>query len=359
MSLKNPPRKKILYVGDLRFGGTCTHRLEAMLRIEQDVIPFNTEQFHSQSKLISALRFRHPVGPLVSRVNRELLKAFRAHRPEIVWFDKPLVFTPETVQTIKDAGAHTVCYNQDNPFGPRNDGCWTQFLRVFRLFDLNCLFRDIDVQRYKEWGLNYIKLQFGYDPAQNFPPPANWSDASRNREVSFIGSPYDHRAEFLIALAEKYRLPVSIAGPNWSRALSLDLLQKYVTAGALPPPEYRENIWRSKINLAFVTHSNEDDVAHKAFEIAACASFLLAKRTPGHMAAFEEDKEAVFFEDVEECASKCRFYLDHPEHRRAIAKRGYERVTRSGYDNDTQLKRALLKLAGEDTAISWPALRQS
>lgn len=351
MSFRNPPQRKILYVGDLRFGGTCSHRLEAMKRIEQDVIPFDPSQFLTQSRAVSALRSRYPVWPLVARANRELLNAVSTHRPDVVWFDKPLVFTPETIQAIKAKGIHTVCYNQDNPFGPRNDGCWMQFLRVFRLFDLNCLFRDADVQRYQSWGLPYIKLQFSYDPAQNFPPPDTWSDADRNREVSFIGSPYDKRADFLMALGEEHRLPVSIAGPNWQRALNPDLLRKYVTAGALPAAAYRESIWRSKINLAFVTHSNEDDVAHKAFEIAACASFLLAERTPGHSDAFEEDKEAVFFSDVEECASKCRFYLDHPELRQAIALRGYERAGRSGYDNDTQLKRALWKLEGEDAAI--------
>jgi spore maturation protein CgeB len=103
-------------------------------------------------------------------------------------------------------------------------------------------------------------------------------------------------------------------------------------------------LWQSKINLAFVTSSNEDDVAHKSFEITACAAFLMAQRTPGHLEAFEEDKEAVFFSSVEECAEKCRFYLDHPEKRQAIALRGRERAVKSGYDNDTQMKKVLLKL---------------
>jgi spore maturation protein CgeB len=353
MSLANPPQRKILYVGALSFGGTCSYRLEAMRRIGQDIISFDPARFLSRSRLVSAIRTRYPVGPLVARANSELLRLFVEHRPDVVWFDKPLVFTPETIQTIKAAGARAVCYNQDNPFGPRNDGCWMQFLRVYRLFDLNCLFREADVQRYRSWGLPYIKLQFSYDPLQNFPPPALWNDADRNREVSFVGSPYDKRAEFLMALAETHRLPVSIAGPNWARALPAEQLQKYVTNGALQAEAYRESIWRSKINLAFVTHSNEDDVAHKAFEITACASFLMAERTPGHVAAFEENREAVFFSDAEECAEKCRFYLDHPEERRAIALRGCERSARSGYDNDTQLKRVLWKLDGtEDTSIS-------
>ena len=35
--------------------------------------------------------------------------------------------------------------------------------------------------------------------------------------------------------------------------------------GHLGPDQYREEIWRSKINLSFVTQANEDDIAHKAW----------------------------------------------------------------------------------------------
>lgn len=343
-------RRKILYVADLAGGGTVASRLEAMKRIGQDVVPFDVSASLSQSPLASRLRYRFPSGPLIAPVNHDLLAAVREQKPDVVWFDKPLYFTPQTIEKIKSSGAKTVCYNQDSPFGPRKDGCWMQFHRAYRFFDLHCLFRKVDVARYQQWGLPYIELQFSFDPAQNFPPPAGWSDTDRPRGISFTGSPYNNRPGFLLELAEKYELPVAIAGPNWSRAFSEEQMKKLVTAGALPSDAYRENIWRSKINLAFVTHSNEDDVAHKAFEIAACGAFLMAERTPGHLAAFDEDREAVFFSSVSECAEKARYYLDHSEDREAIAHRGRERAVTSGYDNDTQLTRTLLKL--DSAAIS-------
>jgi spore maturation protein CgeB len=350
MADQTPIQRKILYVATLGSGTTTSYRLEAFKRIGQDVVTFDPADSLSRSRLLVKLRYHYPIGLLVAKANRRLLKVVRDEKPDVVWFDKPVVFTPKTIQEIRSTGAKTVCYNQDNPFGPRNDGGWLQFLRVYRLFDLNCLFRKADVSRYQAWGLPYIELQFSFDPGENFPPPADWTDAQRPRGISFTGSPYDNRAEFLMALAEKHRLPVHITGPNWPRALNEEQFKKYVTGGFLRAAEYRENLWRSKINLAFVTHSNEDDVAHKAFEIAACGSFLLAERTAGHLAAFEEDKEAVFFSSVEECAEKARYYLDHEAEREEIARRGRERAVASGYDNDTQLKRVLLKLDGIETA---------
>ena len=61
---------------------------------------------------------------------------------------------------------------------------------------------------------------------------------------------------------------------------------------------YREAVWRSKINLSFITHANQDEFVHKSFEIAGCGGFLLAERSAGHAARFVEDEEAVFFHGV-------------------------------------------------------------
>jgi hypothetical protein len=227
-----------------------------------------------------------------------------------------------------------------------------QFYRAHKFFDLHCLFRTVDIPRYTEWQLPFIKIQLSYDPAAHFPPPSNWSDRDRTRGLSFIGTPYDERPQFLLTLAEKYGLPLSISGWQWEKHYPPETLAKYVVSSGLKDAKYREGIWQSKINLAFVTKSNEEDVAHKAFEITACASFLLAIRTPGHLAAFDEDKEAVFFSSVEECAEKAQYYLDHPAEREAIAQRGRQRAVTSGYDNDTQLKRVLLKLDGVEEPVA-------
>src|SRR5262249_28189166 len=159
---------------------------------------------------------------------------------------------------------------------------------------------------------------FSFDPAMQYPPPEGWLDADRNREVSYIGHPHEDRPAFLRTLAAKYSLPLSINGNLWDKLLGAENLPNIRIGGHLGPDQYREAIWRSKINLSFVTQANEDDIAHKAVETAACSGFLLTLRTPGHEALFEEDREAVFFSSVEECADKARFYLDRPDLRQAI-----------------------------------------
>ena len=345
-----PTKRRILYVGDPRPGQTALNRIAAFRRLDQDVTVFDVPAYTAGPGWIQSIRPRFPIGPLVSRVNREALVAVRSARPDVVFLDKPIYFTRDTIEQIRNTGAQTVNYTQDGPFGPRNDRCWYQYYRVFRLFDLHCLFREVDVVRYREWGLNYIKIMVSFEPTIHFPPPEGWGDKDRNRQVSYIGSPLEERPQFLMDLAEKKQIPVIIAGPRWQDFLSEERYARYVSHGYLADDEYRENIWRSKINLGFVSHLNEDEVAHKTVEIAACGQFLLAVRTKGQQEHFEEDREAVFFSSVEECADKARFYLDRPDLRDGIGRRARQRAVASGYDNDTQLARILDRLDGKQDA---------
>ena len=119
-------------------------------------------------------------------------------------------------------------------------------------------------------------------------------------------------------------------GPEASDAI-------YRGHGELFRDEYREGIWKSKINLSFITHSNQDEFVHKSFEIAGCGGFLLAERSQGHMDRFQEDVEAVFFTGIDECVAKCRLYLPDEAARTRIAAAGHARAKRDGYHNDRQV----------------------
>lgn len=341
-----PRKRRILYVGTLGAGQTSAYRLTALEALGQEVQAVNVAEHAWRGRGTFWLQYRWPYGPMVAGMNRAILAGLKSFEPEVVWLDKPTMVTPETLDVIRAAGAQSVFYLQDAPFGPRKDGCWGQFMRTYRKVDLHCLFRKADVKRYEGWGLPWIETMFSYDPRIHFPTERKIEEAERNRGISYIGHPYEDRPKFLLQLAEEHGLPVYINGSRWGRVLTAEQQQKVTLGGYMANDAYREGIWRSKINLSFVTEGNEDDIAHKAVEIAACGGFLMVLRTAGHEALFEEDKEAVFFSSVEECADKARFYLGRPDLRDAIAARAHERAVRSGYDNDTQLARILNRLDG-------------
>jgi spore maturation protein CgeB len=207
--------------------------------------------------------------------------------------------------------------------------------------------RDKNIADYRQAGArDVLKIQTAYEPTIHFPPPVGWSDRDRDRGVSFIGTSYDDRPEFLTRLWRECGFPVVISGDKmWKARLEPEAAAALYTGGELYGAGYREGIWRSEINLSFITHSNQDEFVHKSFEIAACGGFLLAERSEGHRAKFEEDVEAVFFTGFEECAAKIRRYLPDEAARARIAAAGLARALRDGYGNDAQVERIVARVA--------------
>jgi hypothetical protein len=346
---------KILYAGTLTPNDTALYRMWALERLGATVVPFPSQGYESANPLLRKVLFRLSAGPGVDRLNADVLRMAKAERPEIFWADKMLWIRPATLETLRAMGIVTVSYMIDNPFGPRRDPGWRLYMKDIPFYDLHVVQREKNIADYKQRGArDVIKIQTAYEPTLNFPPPAGWSDRDCDREVSFIGTPYDDRAETLTRLWREAGFAVSVSGSRvWRRALGAEVFSAiYKGKDGLYRDAYREAIWKSKINLSFLTHSNQDEFVHKSFEIAGCGGFLLAERSEGHSQRFVEDEEAVFFSGYEELVKKIRRYLPDEAARRRIAAAGRARAERDGYHNDCQvglvLERAMQLLPGVD-----------
>ncbi len=348
---------KILYAGTLTENDTALYRLWALERLGHTVVPLLLAPYESRHPLLRKVFFRLSAGPGVVRLNRDLIEIAERERPDVFWADKMLWLWPETLDRLRAMGIVLVSYMIDNPFGTRKDPGWRLYMRDIPHYDLHVVQRDKNILDYRERGArDVIKIQTAYEPTLNFPPPEGWSDKDRDREVSFIGTPYDDRASFLTRLWREFGFSVVISGNEraWRRALEPDAFAAMFRHGELFRNEYREGIWRSKINLSFLTHSNQDEFVHKSFEIAGCGGFLLAERSPGHLARFVEGEEAEFFSTIEECVAKIRRYLPNEAGRTRLAAAGCMRAERNGYHNDRQVEivveRAAAIAAGSELA---------
>ena len=331
---------KILYVGALSPNDSALYRMWALKRLGHTVIPIDALPYEPASRLLRKVTHRLVMGLGVLRLNRDLLRAAEHHRPDVLWADKLLGLWPGTLHRLRAMGVVTVSYMIDNPFGTRQDPGWRVYLKSLPAYDLHVVQRDKNVGDYRARGArDVIKIQTAYEPTLHFAPPAGWSDADRNREVSFIGTPYDERARTLTEIAASGNIGVTISGSEalWRRALPPAEFRSLFREGELYRDAYREAIWRSKINLSFLTHSNQDEFVHKSFEITACGGFLLAERSQGHLERFQEDEEAVFFSTSRECVEKIRRYLPDEAARARIAAAGRQRAERDGYGNDRQV----------------------
>ena len=329
---------KILYAAGLSPNDSSLYRLWALERLGHQVVPLNAYEYESPNPITRKIVFRLSAGPHVDRLNRDLLRLAETEKPDLLWADKLLWMRPRTLDRLRALGVATVSYMIDNPFGTRQDPGWRLYMKSIPHYDLHVVQRDKNIQDYRDRGArDVIKIQTAYEPAIHYPPPEGWSDKDRNRDVSFVGTPYDDRAETLTRLSAEFGVTISGNQRSWQRALTPEAFAKLYREGELYQQQYREAIWRSKINLSFITHSNQDEFVHKSFEIVGCGGFLLAERSDGHRSRFKEDEEAVFFTGFDELAAKIRRYLPDEAARTRIAAAGHARGERDGYHNDRQV----------------------
>jgi hypothetical protein len=341
---------KILYAAGLSPNDSSLYRLWALERLGHKVIPFNFYDYLPANRLVLKLVIRLATGGPVDRFNRDLIDLAERERPDLLWADKMLWMRPATLDRLRELSIATVSYVIDNPFGPRQDPGWRLYMKGIPNYDLHVVQRDKNITDYMSRGArDVIKVQTAYEPTIHFPPPEGWSDKDRDRDVSFVGTPYDERANVLTRLSQEFGVSVSGNQRAWQRALSEDAFTRLYREGELYQQQYREAIWRSKINLSFITHSNQDEFVHKSFEVAGCGGFLLAERSKGHLDRFREDEEAVFFAGYDELAEKIRRYLPDEAARARIAAAGHARAARDGYHNDRQvglIVERIMELAG-------------
>jgi hypothetical protein len=331
---------KILYAAGLSPKESSLYRLWALERLGHHVVPFNTFDYLPRNPVVRKVAHRLSAGPSINRLNRDLLRIAEAEKPDLFWADKLLSMRPKTLDRMRAMGLATVSYMIDNPFGTRRDPGWRLYMKNIPHYDLHVVQRDKNILDYTSRGArDVIKIQTAYEPTLHYPPPAGWSDADRDRSVSFVGTPYDDRAQTLGRLWRECGFSVAVSGSAklWGRAMQPDVFTATFRDGELYRDDYRNAIWRSRINLSFLTHSNQDEFVHKSFEIAGCGGFLLAERSAGHLQRFKEDEEAVFFSTFDELAEKIRRYLPDEAARQRIAIAGNLRAARDGYHNDRQV----------------------
>ncbi len=93
--------------------------------------------------------------------------------------------------------------------------------------------------------------------------------------------------------------------------------------GKFTQEAYTQALGRARIGLN-LAGAGFDTVRY--WELPAHGAMLLSERLPIHIPFdFEEDKEAVYFSDLHECAEKLRYYLEHPEEAAMIARAGRDK----------------------------------
>ena len=108
---------------------------------------------------------------------------------------------------------------------------------------------------------------------------------------------------------------------------------------------YAKLIQCSKIALCLPSKQNLDDITDRSIEIPAIGTLLCATRTKSHNKILIENKEAIFFKNVNECYQKCNSLLSNIKKINKIAYQGHIKVIKIlKADNETILRKIVRKV---------------
>src|ERR1700722_12388902 len=150
---------KILYVGELDFGGSCLMRLEDLRELGHEVAGFDTLAYMGYGALgrVEGYLYRKFLfGPPLRRLNADLLKTFEQTKPDLVWVDKGRCLYPETLERLKEGGAQLVHYSSDTAFQYHNS---RHFDRAVPLYDVIVTIKEYELGEYREKGARKLIFQ--------------------------------------------------------------------------------------------------------------------------------------------------------------------------------------------------------
>jgi hypothetical protein len=321
-----------------------------MQELGHEVLALDTEPPHVRRKMwrLRDRLLQKLLGPRdLAGINRRLKEAVRASSPQVLWLDKALAVKARLLRELKALFPRMliVGYSPDDMARRHNQS--REFLKGLRHYDLYFSTKSYNVAELKALGARQVVfVPSAYDPYVHRPQAVPPRERLRlGGPVGFIGDYEAPRAQALLYLATG-GIKVRVWGPNWLRKCRLRHPNLRLEGRPLWGQEYAQAIASFDINLCFLKRSNRDLHTTRSMEIPASGGFMLAERSPEHLAFFQEGTEAEFFDSHQEMLQKVRYYLRHPQQRAQVARAGRLRCIRGGYSNHRRL-RWMLKILQE------------
>ena len=331
----------ILYLGH-RYG-TSLHRAKALQRLKYRVEIIDPWTFFYRNGLIKKIitKYVYEMGAesLEPYVRYRLLRRIGNRRFKIIWSDQSTLLGHKTLSALKQLTDSMVTYAIDDPFGDRDRNRFRLYRGALNLYDLVVVVRKPNViEGYANGARRVLKVFRSADEVAHRPLPMTQADKNKwNSDIAFIGTWMPERGPFLARLIE-LGVPLVLHGDRWQKDEQWPTLKKAWKGPSLDGDDYVKAIQSAKICLGLLSKGNRDQHTTRSVEIPYIGSLLCAERTGEHLMMYDEDSEAVFWSNPEECAKKCFKLLNNNHLLKKIANSGKKRCLKNKYLNGTILK---------------------
>lgn len=339
---------RILVAGDWHSDIHETAVADAFSKLGHEVVKFAWYHYFKKPAgfarggrhLFRRVQNKFVAGPLVTRVNRDLLRLAMDVRPDAIFVYRGTHITGSTLREIRQVvpGCILIGYNNDDPFGPGQPGwLWKHFLGALPVYDLVLAYRYHNIAEFVARGARRVELLRSWFIAEKNRGVTLNDDEKRAFEcdVVFVGHyESDQRVECLEEIVKQgWRLRLFGPGYDWDPVIRNNpWLKDQVPVRLVWGDDYSRAISGGKLALCFLSKLNRDTYTRRCFEIPAIGTLLLSEYTDDLASLYVEEKEASFFRSKEEMVEKVFKYLGDAVLRSSVASKGQLRVFNDGND---------------------------
>lgn len=324
---------RVLYVGPLNETGTCFSRLKALKELHEPIDTLDTSYVGEWgNKFYRYAENQLCFGYTFLRANRELIRKAFSTYPTVIWIDKGFWVWSRTLRLLRSSGFFLVQHNTDDINAEQGRLAYRLMRKTLKYYDINFTTNHYNIEEIQAVGADHVVLtSLGFDHEKFYPYPLTAAEKEKwTNSIVFIGHRETNTEKLILSLV-KAEIPITVYGYNWHKANNHPLLKNVIHSEFLINTDYVNCLRGAQIGLGFISKLNRNQTAGRTFEIPACGTFLLGERTSESIKLFQEGTEAEFFNGDVELVNKAKFYLNNDLKREEIAKRGYERVQKSGY----------------------------
>lgn len=344
---------KILVVGDFHANLHEQAFYDAFSELGYDTEKFSWHQYfgkapynRSASKLLrsinlwSKVQYHFSFGPLVNKLNRELLKKVREYKPDLVFIYRGTHIKPKTLNKIKSVGAVIFGYNNDDPFSKKYPAhFWRHFRKGIKYYDHLFAYRHKNIADYQAIGYAEVSLLRSYYIKKNNFHYDILPSHRYDCDVMFAGHfENDGRDEYLKVLLEK-GINLRLFGSDWHQSKHFQyFIDKCGPIDYLNNQEFNLALNSTKIALVFFSKLNNDTYTRRVFEIVAAKTLMLAPYTDDMASMFAKGKEADYFNSPVELLAKVKYYLDNALVREQLVESAFLRLANDGHEVKDRVK---------------------
>ena len=280
--------------------------------------------------LIDDRRLKRNIGRALTQ--RWVLWRSKRFNPAFVFMGKCLGLDVETVDRVIEGRPNAMWYLDPQYYGEINRPEVAHVLSVARRA------RTFFVTGFEdEWSAHGTRAAFLPAAALSEVKPVS-PDARYDADIVFTGSAYDaDRAQFLIALSKHFK--VRVWGHGWEKYRDqLSWGGRHVEGR-----EFATVCSSARIVLGInptVASAATNYASNRMWMSMIAGGFYLGQRTPGMDRMALDGKHCAWYENLDACISKARWYLDQPEERERIRREG-ERFVRSHHTFDQRIRNIL------------------